>query len=170
MAQLTGDPSSHDLFSLKEGMQGSCLCGNIILKITQKGLFDKPNGHICHCLNCRRFSGAASVNILTLPTSNLTVTDSKNFLKAYHDTDTGSGNTVARSFCSNCGSPIGCLPILPAPQISVVALGLFQRIPEPEFEVFTKHRQAWVKPLAGQEGQYEYAEEFLGYVGKYLQQ
>lgn len=59
--------------------------------------------------------------------------------------------------------------MLSAPKLSMVALGLFPRIPEPEFEVFVKHRQAWVKALAVEEGQCEFAEEFPKYVGKYLQ-
>lgn len=168
MAPLTGSPADQDPSSLKDGMQGSCLCGNITVDIKQPALFDKPNGHICHCLNCRQFSGSASANILALATANLTVSDPKAYLKTYNDTATGSGNTVGRSFCSNCGSPIGCPPIAGAPQLSIVVLGLFPRIPEPEYEVFTKHRQEWVKSLAGPEGQCEFAEECPQYFAKLL--
>ncbi|KAF2172635.1 hypothetical protein M409DRAFT_49188 [Zasmidium cellare ATCC 36951] len=169
MTQLTGSPADQDPSSLKDSMQGSCLCGSITVKVTLPGLFDNPIGHICHCYNCRQSSGASGMNILTVPTPNLTYTDSKNYLKTYNDTNTGSGNTVARSFCSNCGSTIGCLPVLSAPQLSMVALGLFPRIPVPEFEVFTKHRQSWLKPAAREEDQCDFAEEFPKYVGKYLQ-
>lgn len=161
--------ANSDAASLQDGMQGSCLCGAITLTITQLGLFDKPNGHICHCVNCRQSSGAASLNILCLPTSNVTFSDPQSYLKTYLDNNTGSGNTVARSFCGNCGSSIGSLPVLGMEKLSMVALGLFPKMPVPEFEVFTKDRVAWLRPATDDAEQCQSAEAFAKYAGKYLQ-
>lgn len=168
MAPFIGDPSDYDVSSFEDGMKGACLCGNITVDIKQKGLFDKPNGHVCHCYNCRRFAGGSHVNILCLPTANITVSDPKSFLKIYEDRDTGSENTVPRSFCSNCGSPIGCVPLIKEPRLSMVALGLFPKMPEPEFEVFTKHRQDWARPATEKAEQCDFADVFAKYVASMM--
>ncbi|CAK3790238.1 hypothetical protein DOTSEDRAFT_72891 [Lecanosticta acicola] len=164
-----GNPSDQDPSTLNNGMKGSCLCGNITIHINQEGLFDKPNGHVCHCFNCRRFAGSSHVNILALPTKNVTVVDPKSYLKTYQDEDTGNGNVVPRSFCSNCGSAVGVFPAV-VPELSMVALGLFPRMPEPEFEVFTKHRQEWEGPVTERTRQCAFAEEFKEFVPGILKQ
>lgn len=168
MPPLTNSPANQDPSTFHDTLRGSCLCGNITMHINLPNLFSKPTGHICHCSNCRQSSGATHLNILTVPTTALTYTNTDDSLKTYLDTNTGSGNTVARSFCSNCGSTIGCLPVLSEPRLSMVAMGLFPRIPEPEFEVFVGQRVSWVKGVVGEEDQCEFAEEFGRYVGKYL--
>ncbi|KAF2160248.1 hypothetical protein M409DRAFT_29338 [Zasmidium cellare ATCC 36951] len=164
----TGNPATHDISSLNDGMEGSCLCGKITIKITQEGLFDKPNGGICHCYNCRQFSGAASANLLLVPTENVHISDPFSSLKTYNDTNTASGRMVPRSFCSNCGSSLGILPLCGHPQTSIVMLGLFPRIPEPEFECFTKHRQGWMKPMVAACGESEFGESVLKFNGHLL--
>lgn len=55
--------------------------------------------------------------------------------------------------------------MLSAPRLSMVAMGLFPKIPEPEFEVFVRHRQSWVKPAAREEDQCEFAEELGSMLG-----
>ena len=150
MPNLTGDPATHTSESLEQGMTGSCLCNAITVKITQAGLFDKPNGHTCHCANCRKFSGTASANVLALPLENIEVSDPKGYRKIYEDTNTGSRDTVPRSFCSNCGSSIGTISSKGSgAKMAFVSLGIFPKIPEPEFELFTAHRHDWVKAVDG---------------------
>lgn len=150
MPPLTGDPSSYPVSDFSDGMGGTCLCGSITVKITQQGLFDQPNGHTCHCSNCRKSSGAATTNILKVPASNASVSDPHKYLKTYVDTNTGTGDALPRSFCSNCGSSIGNFVGEESKSPwAFVALGLFPRMPVPEFELFTAHRQEWVKPVEG---------------------
>ena len=43
-------------------MTGECLCGNIKITLRQKDLFTKRNGHLCHCMNCRKASGCVASN------------------------------------------------------------------------------------------------------------
>ena len=75
-----------------------------------------------------------------LPSENVTISDPKKYLRTYLDYDTGSGNSLPRSFCSNCGSTVG--EFHPNDKYTWLNLGIFPRIPEPEFdefEVFTAH-------------------------------
>lgn len=104
MPPLTGDPKNHDLAKLnKEGMTGSCNCGAITVTLTQEDLFAKPNGHICHCANCRKFSGSAP-NIIRIPKQHVKFRDPQGLMKTYMDFNTVSGGPLPRGFCSNCGS------------------------------------------------------------------
>ena len=161
MTNSRGDPSSCSLSTLKDGMTGSCLCRSITVTVTQNDLFTKPNGHICHCMNCRKITGASSAALLMLPSKNVTLSDPKQYLKTYMDNDTGSGNPLPRSFCSNCGSTIGELH--PNGPYAWLHLGIFPRIPEPEFEIFVDHRQPWMRPVTENAEQYQDGEVMKKY-------
>jgi hypothetical protein len=63
MSTYTGDPKEQDLAALANGMTGECLCGSIRVTIHKPGLFENPNGHLCHCSNCRKFSGCVANNV-----------------------------------------------------------------------------------------------------------
>ena len=161
MASPRGDPASHPISTLQEGMTGSCLCGSIKITVKQKDLFNKPNGHICHCINCRKSTGSAYASLLMLPSANVEISDPKGCLKTYLDYDTGSGNPLPRSFCSNCGSTVG--EFHPLEKWTWLNLGIFPRIPQPEFEVFVAHRQGWMKPVTEGAKQYRFVEELKNY-------
>lgn len=103
MPAYTGDPKTLELSTFAEGMTGECLCGNIKLTLKQKDLLTKRNGHLCHCMNCRKASGCVASNNMVVSRDNVSISDPKGYLKAYHDSNTGSGGTAKRSFCSNCG-------------------------------------------------------------------
>lgn len=156
MTTSKGDPASYPVATLENGMTGSCLCGSITVTVTQKDLFTPPNGHICHCINCRKITGASSAALLMLPSGNVTLSDPKEYLKTYMDHDTASGNPLPRSFCSNCGSTIGELH-RDGPY-AWLHLGIFPRIPEPEFEIFVKHRQPWMGPATEKATQHQHRE------------
>lgn len=149
MPNLTGDPQSYTPESLSEGMTGSCLCGSIKITLTQPGLFDKPIGHTCHCANCRKFTGSSIATILMVPRENVTVSDPKGYLKQFVDSDTGSGDSLKRGFCSNCGSSVGEFLTDENEKNCFINTGIFPRIPTPAFELFTAHRHEWVKPVEG---------------------
>ncbi len=81
MPPFTGNPNDYNTAELNEkGITGSCLCGSITVTLTQKDLFAKPNGHICHCHNCRTFSGSP-LNVIRLPASNVKLSDPDKVLK-----------------------------------------------------------------------------------------
>ncbi len=86
-------------------------------------------------------------------------------LKVYLDPKTLSGTPVERFFCGTCGKSVSSLvgnrarvlkmdsPIKSVTPLyqgkSVLKLGIFDKIPEPEWESFVLNRQKWEKPLEG---------------------
>ena len=86
---------------------------------------------------------------MAVPRENVELSDPKGYMKVYLDYDNTSGTPVPRGFCTNCGSQIGDIsPLEKGEKEAYLAMGIFPRIPRPEFEFFTKHRHEWVKPVA----------------------
>ena len=85
--------------------------------------------------------------------ANVNMSDPKGYYKNFMDTNTGSGDPISRGFCSNCGTSIGGIPEKSGGtgegDWAFVWLGMFPRMPKPEFELFTAHRQEWVPPVEG---------------------
>ena len=75
--------------------KGSCVCGAIKFQVNQS----LEAGEICHCLQCRKWTGHffASVDIAR---KNLTIED-ESFLNWYQ-----SSSKARRGFCTKCGSSI----------------------------------------------------------------
>jgi hypothetical protein len=96
MPELTGDPNQHDTSKFDKSITGSCLCGNIIVTITDNKLFTKPRGHLCRCSNCRKVSGSFVFSNLLLKEDKFFIEDRDGALKEYVDMQTGSGNPVYR--------------------------------------------------------------------------
>lgn len=105
MPSLTGDPKQHDPSKFSDGMTGSCLCGSIQVSILPKAgdLFSKPKGHLCHCANCRKVAGSYVASNMLLDEDAVKIEDRDGTLKVYEDKETGSGNSVFRSFCGKDG-------------------------------------------------------------------
>lgn len=79
---------------------------------------------------------------VTMPADKVIIEDRNGTIKQYEDFATGSGKPVIRSFCSNCGcSRNSRTPLWP--NVVIVKMGMFPRIPEPESEAFSLHRQPW---------------------------
>lgn len=158
MPAFEGDPKSYSVDDLNEnGMTGYCLCRPIKVITTQKTLFAKPDGHICHCLKCRRVTGSNAWSTILLSTKDVVIEDPKGYLKNYMDGDTSTGSSIPRSFCSNCGSTLDNISKTDdQPSHVAVALGLFPRMPTPEFELSSAHRQEWMKPAVPEDKQHEY--------------
>lgn len=158
MPAYEGDPKSYPVNDLNaNGMIGTCLCKAIKITLTQRDLFKKPNGHICHCLNCRRATGSNAWSLLFLPTENIRIEDPQGYMKNYADGETSTGKAIQRSFCSNCGSTLGNIPTEGnRASHTAIALGLFPRMPTPEFELFSAHKQEWLPPAVPEDQQYEY--------------
>lgn len=76
-------------------ISGGCLCGKVRYQC------DSPpeRSTLCHCATCRRASGANAQGWVTVAT------------KSFHFTtdlpaDYRSSNSVTRTFCQNCGTPL----------------------------------------------------------------
>jgi len=72
----------------------------------------------------------------------------KDNLKEYIDRDTTSGVPMARCFCKDCGTPIQSVTPNMKGKV-ILKLGVFEKVPEPEWEAFAVRRQVWEKPIEG---------------------
>ncbi len=79
-----------------QAITGRCLCGEITYTLAGELLFL----YHCHCVECRRFSGASFATNATVVRADLQIEDPQHKLSRYPLT------TGSRYFCSDCGSPI----------------------------------------------------------------
>ncbi|KAK4507826.1 hypothetical protein PRZ48_001561 [Zasmidium cellare] len=118
MSTFSGDPKAFDVDTFTGDIAGSCLCGNITVTIFNKpNLFKERNGHQCFCSNCRKFSGCSGSNNIVIGKDHVRVDDPR--------------------------GPIHTLPTDDADDFYVLPLGIFPRIPAPEFELFSAHKHDW---------------------------
>ncbi|KAF4596887.1 hypothetical protein EYR38_008278 [Pleurotus pulmonarius] len=82
--------------------RGSCLCQKV--RFEMRG---QPKTYlVCHCLNCQKASGSAFMaNAFFLP-KDVVITEGKDHIKTYADSNTKSGQPLIRSFCGECGSSL----------------------------------------------------------------
>lgn len=75
--------------------EGGCFCGRVRYRVA-----GEPMGSaVCHCVSCRRTSGAQSVAWLTFP--------SKKFSLVHGEpADYRSSDEVSRTFCQSCGTSL----------------------------------------------------------------
>jgi hypothetical protein len=103
---------------------------------------------VCHCKNCQRQAGSAYSTLAVVPKAEFRFTAGKP--KLFEDSDTASGNTVERYFCSNCGSPI--YSALPSqPDNLFLKTGTLDDTTSftPMFHVWCDSKQRWVTLDAG---------------------
>ncbi|HET7272365.1 MAG TPA: GFA family protein [Rubrobacter sp.] len=75
--------------------EGGCFCGRVRYRVAREPL----GSAICHCVSCRRTSGAQSVAWLTFPF------DGFSFLSA-DPREYRSSPGVSRTFCESCGTSL----------------------------------------------------------------
>ena len=84
-----------------ERLSGSCLCGASTFTVANTPL----RMVICHCTNCKKWSGSAFATNVHFPRSALKhKNDAK--ISIYRDGDTESSRIIERYFCSGCGCPL----------------------------------------------------------------
>ncbi|KAH7360949.1 Mss4-like protein [Rhexocercosporidium sp. MPI-PUGE-AT-0058] len=127
-------------------MEGTCLCGAITVRINDSELFTKRRGHICRCANCKKTAGSGMLTcsqllqqISIIENEKVEITGEEN-LKQYEDKNTLSGTPLGRFFCGICGNPIKSVTPLYEGK-TVLKLGIFPKIPTPEWESFSDNRQ-----------------------------
>ncbi|KAJ7278363.1 Mss4-like protein [Mycena rebaudengoi] len=123
---------------------GSCLCRKV--QFTTTG---EPFSYaVCHCINCKKFSGSAFMANTFFSTDKLTVTAGTECVRDYQDNNTTSGNTLTRSFCAECGSSVFLRS--PANKTWVIVCASAFDEPHdwvPRREVRPDCKWAWVKEL-----------------------
>ncbi len=81
---------------MSKTLTGACLCGAITYEITHT---EGDVADICHCAECRRASGAASLPWVQVPPGRFRVT--RGAARGY-----ASSPHATRWFCGNCGTPL----------------------------------------------------------------
>ncbi|KAJ5533811.1 hypothetical protein N7527_000065 [Penicillium freii] len=83
-------------------LTGACLCKNIVYRIRLPTSESFPKLIICHCTNCKRYTGSSfSANIIVSQSSLEYIKGSP---KLYLDSS-DRGGQVLREFCPDCGTP-----------------------------------------------------------------
>lgn len=116
---------------------GGCLCGAIRYENVGDVLFALR----CHCRDCQRQSGAASVAAIRVPAEGFHVL--KGTPKRF-TARADSGNAITRSFCGDCGSPLYV-------QVSTMPNVIGLRVCtlddpawfHPEADIFVRSAQPW---------------------------
>ncbi|KAF2851545.1 hypothetical protein T440DRAFT_448817 [Plenodomus tracheiphilus IPT5] len=121
---------------------GRCNCGSINVSIAAV----PEQSAICYCSNCRRAGSCAGSVIFILERKDVKVEDKRSSLKEYTDSDTTSGNTITRQFCSHCGSPVMSVPAGNTPTVYLKG-GLFDKLSPPAFKSFEQKEPDWLSVL-----------------------
>ena len=126
---------------------GGCFCGAVRYEITGPLL----NQTVCHCLGCKRSSGAGALPWITVKTAGFKVTQgtlaevrSDRFPKATCD---GCGGV--RTFCPKCGTPISFRGDGRADKVVDITVGSLDNPKDftPTEDVFAEQRLPWIKPV-----------------------
>ena len=126
---------------------GGCFCGAVRYEITGPLV----NQTVCHCLGCKRSSGAGALPWITVKTAGFKVTQgtlaevrSNKFPKATCD-----GHGGVRTFCSKCGTPISFKGDGRADKEVDITVGSLDNPKDfsPTEDVFAEQRLAWIKPV-----------------------
>lgn len=85
-------------------LSGSCLCGAVRITIADVAPVNEVGTEICHCTDCRQFTGALAPTFVMAERANITIGGEEN-VKSYATT-VKSGTTLARHWCALCGSSL----------------------------------------------------------------
>ncbi|KAI0696479.1 DUF636 domain protein [Cerioporus squamosus] len=123
-------------------LTGSCYCRNLeyVVNLNSK---DEARTSLCHCRNCKKAFGGNYGLTAKVPKDSFKYTKGK---PKEHAADNGSGTTLYREFCDNCGSFIleyGEEAKEHSRYICVGSLDDPEALP-PKGEFFTKDRLSWM--------------------------
>jgi hypothetical protein len=114
-------------------MKGSCLCGKCVFEISDEpGLINK-----CHCVKCRKLSGAGSNAVFWLNPEELQWVAGEDVKKSFVMPD--GWESV---FCGECGSP---LPRLIPDEEWIVPAGIIDGVVQSEVRahIFVANKPSW---------------------------
>ena len=116
--------------------KGGCLCGAVRYEITGDPMM---SGH-CHCIDCRKASGAAHATFAAYPESAVKMTGKT---KTYR-TKADSGMMSSRSFCPECGSWVSGAPES-VPGVVAITIATFDdpEAVKPQMRFYDKRRLSW---------------------------
>ena len=112
---------------------GTCLCGQVRIAVDDEPL----RVGICHCTDCRRESGSAFTFYAVWPAHRFACSGATSEFRGQH-------------FCPRCGSRLFSADGREAE----IKLGILSEAPTglvPSYELWVKHREPWLRPIAGAE-------------------
>lgn len=116
--------------------EGGCLCGAIRYTLTGPSLFECK----CCCRDCQKATGTGHTTIVGIHQSQLTLEG----VPATYTSTGGSGESVTRHFCGDCGGRIFTSGSLPGEMIMVQAGSLDDPdAVEPQNIIYTKQAVRW---------------------------
>ncbi|KAF7503889.1 hypothetical protein GJ744_003029 [Endocarpon pusillum] len=127
---------------------GSCYCRTIQYEIELESK-DDARTSICHCGNCKKFTGGNFGITTKIPKSAFKLTEGEGEVKV-HEGDNGSGVVLHREFCGKCGS--GLLEYgANAGDFIYIFYGTLNKPEElaPKGEFFCKKRDSWMPEIPG---------------------
>ncbi|BGO91090.1 hypothetical protein NBRC10512_005818 [Rhodotorula toruloides] len=105
---------------------------------------------LCHCKNCKKFTGGPYGVTTKLPLQSFKITVGE---PASHSADNGSGSLLHRLFCKTCGGPIAEWGDAAKDTQRYIFTGTFDDIEQeglrPKGEFFTSRRAGWLVPVEG---------------------
>lgn len=84
-------------------LTGSCLCGSTHITIHDPAPVLSAGLEICHCTDCRQFTGALASAVLYAHPDNVSVEGDE--VKSY-TTTSEKGTALTRHWCGRCGSSL----------------------------------------------------------------
>ncbi|EXJ74121.1 uncharacterized protein A1O5_02415 [Cladophialophora psammophila CBS 110553] len=128
---------------------GGCYCGRIRYEITLHDPDKEARTSICHCGNCKKFTGGNFGITSKIPRSSFKITQGDDAVKV-HEADNGTGTILHREFCTECGS--GLLEYgANAGDFVYVFYGTLDHPTDlpPKGEFFTSRRDSWMPEIPG---------------------
>ncbi|KAI1255472.1 hypothetical protein MGN70_003538 [Eutypa lata] len=132
-------------------LPGGCYCGAVRYTITLEDPENQARTSICHCGNCKKFTGGEHGITTKIPRSAFAVTEGQEHVRT-HEADNGSGTVLHREFCGTCGGPLLEYGAKAGENIYVFygtmedhARGQVQ----PKGEFFCKLRDPWMPEVSG---------------------
>jgi len=121
-------------------LTGTCLCGAVRYMTSAESILSG----VCHCRDCQRFTGSAFAALVAVPKEALTITGT---MKTFTSRG-GSGKSVLRHFCPQCGSSIAAEPES-GPGRVVLNIGTLDepKSVTPSLEIFCDDALPWVQTI-----------------------
>ncbi|CAN8100350.1 unnamed protein product [Discula destructiva] len=129
-------------------VKGSCMCGQATYEYT-----GEYSAFIaCHCIPCRKTSGADRSMNLVIPSSSITVSPTTQEKLTSRKAD--SGGDLVYHHCANCGGIMFSEP-KNAPEVLFLKIGLLDDkefldgLGTPQMDIYCKNSWSWEKPIEG---------------------
>jgi hypothetical protein len=97
----------------------------------------------CHCRDCQRSSGSAFATLMIFKKDTVEITGDG--IAQFRHTG-GSGQSVERCFCAQCGSSVSAIYDV-TPQFTVIFAGTLDdpSLVKPQWNIYTAGKQPWVE-------------------------